>query len=157
MENNIENNLKNVDIMSVANSAASSFFGVLSKDEIANCVVNAIWKAGKKYDKKHNTKFTSYVHNGVVLECLNQKRLNQRRKEQKVTDYLSIPDKRNYFEGIDMKDLIDTVCDDPTLIVDKFYKNMTIKEIAQNRGVCGETIRIRLRKNLESLRTTLSK
>ena len=30
-------------------------------------------------------------------------------------------------------------------LYDRYYKNMTIKEIAQERGVCGETIRIKIK------------
>ena len=36
-------------------------------------------------------------------------------------------------------------CDDPDLMYDRYYNNMTIKEIAQQRGVCGETIRIKIK------------
>jgi len=32
---------------------------------------------------------------------------------------------------------------------------MTIKEIAQNKGVCGETIRIKIKKNLKKLEKSI--
>ena len=56
-----------------------------------------------------------------------------------------------------MLDEINFACEDPTLILDRFYKNMSIKEIAESRGVCGETIRIRINKNLKKLQNSLSK
>ena len=37
------------------------------------------------------------------------------------------------------------------------HKNMSIKEIAKNRGVCGETIRIKINKNLKKLKLALQK
>jgi DNA-directed RNA polymerase specialized sigma24 family protein len=59
--------------------------------------------------------------------------------------------------AVDMLDTINTKCEDPSLVIDRFYNNMTIGELAKARGVCGETIRIRLKKNLEKLRLSLTK
>ena len=157
MSKKIEDYLNDSDVLGIATSAASSFFGSLSKDEIKNCVLNAIWKASKKYDKRHKTKFSSYVHKGVVLECLNQRRFNKNKNQLGNSSYYSIPDPKNCFEQTDMKDLIDSVCEDPSLIYDKYYKNMTIKEMSEDRGLCGETIRIRLKKNLEKVKNAIKK
>lgn len=149
----IEDLLKDNDIKRVSQSAASSFRNVLSEDEIESCITNAIWKASKKYEPQHNTKFTSYVHRGVKLACLGLVRLN---KDCKVSlDNFdaknNISGKFNGFNEIDMMDIISS-CDDPELIYDRFYKNMTISELAIARGVCGETIRIRLEKNLKKIK-----
>ena len=46
-------------------------------------------------------------------------------------------------------------CEDPMLIYDRFYRNMTVNEIADNLGVCGETVRIRLRKNLKMIKNSI--
>ena len=53
---------------------------------------------------------------------------------------------------MEILDLINN-CDDPDLIYDRFYKNMTITELAQERGVCGETIRIKIKKTLKRLKS----
>ncbi len=156
MNNKVDKYLNDQDVIGVANAAAKSFFGVLSKDEIQNCILNAIWKASSKFDKRHNVKFTSYIHNGVVLECLNQRKFNRNKQSKKLTS-INIPDPSNYFDGFEMRDLIDSVCEDPSIIYDRYYKNMTVSEIAKERNVCGETIRIRLRKNLEKMRLSLDK
>lgn len=153
MNKKIENYLQDTDVLSVAHAAASTFSNCLSKDEIKNCILNAIWKASNKYDKRQNVKFTSYLHNGVVFECLSQRKFNKTRSHQVLE--VGIEDKRNPFEAIEMRDAIDSLCDDPSLIYDRFYNNMSLAELAKDRGVCGETIRIRLRKNLEKLRSGL--
>ena len=94
------------------------------------------------------------MHKGVVFECLTQRKFNIDKTHSLIPN--SVSDSTNDIERIDMLDEIQQ-CDDPDLIFDRFYKNMTIKEMAHARGVCGETIRIRLKKNLKKLRTSLSK
>jgi len=151
---NIEQLLDNEDVIKVANKAASSFSGSLSRDEIQSCILSALWKAKEKYDEKSKCKLTSYVHKGVVFECLTQRKFNIDKTHSLIPN--SVSDSTNDIERIDMLDEIQQ-CDDPDLIFDRFYNNMTIKEMAHARGVCGETIRIRLKKNLKKLRTSLSK
>lgn len=151
----IDKYLNDPDVMRVAYNAASSFNSSLSKDEIQSCILNALWRSASKYNKRNKTKFTSYLHNGVVYECLSQRKFNQSKRTSVLHE--NIEDKRNPIAEIDMMDTIKVKCDDPTLVIDCFYKNMTIKELAQDRGVCGETIRIRLKKNLEKLRFSLAK
>ena len=70
----IEELLKDQDIMKVSESAASSFRGSLTEDEIQNCIYNAVWRASKMYDFTKGTKLTSYIHKGVKFECLSQKK-----------------------------------------------------------------------------------
>lgn len=152
MSNNIEDYLSNDDIIKVANKAASSFSGTLSRDEIQSCILSALWKAKKRYKEGSKCKLTSFIHKGVVFECLTQRKFNLAKTSQLT---ISVPEKRNDTERVDMLDQIQQ-CDDPELIYDRFYKNMTINEIAEDRGVCGETIRIRLKKNLKKLRQSMT-
>lgn len=149
-----EHYVNDVEIMKVAQNAASSFRNVLSPDEIKSCILNAILRAVKKYDKRNKTKFTSYLHNGVVFECLSQRKFNKNENNQL---HINIEDQRDEFSDLDTRELIESVCDDPTLVIDRFYGNMTIKELAEKRSVCGETIRIRLNKNLEKIKQALKK
>lgn len=154
MDKKIEKYLSDSNVMRVAYSASSSFSTTLSKDEIQSCILNALWRASKKYNKRNKTKFTSYLYNGVVFECLSQRKFN--RSKRGVTLNETIADNYNPVAEIDMIDTIEAKCEDPTLVIDRFYKNMTINELAKNRKVCGETIRIRLKKNLEKLRFSMT-
>jgi len=154
----IEELLKDEDIIKVSESAAMSFRQDLTEDEIQNCIKNAVWKASKNFDKDKETKFTSYLHRGVVFECLGQKRNN-------VSKHYSLnrfENSENYhycakfddFEKIDMMDEI-RLCDEPELIIDRFYGNMTISELAKQHGVCCETIRTRIEKNLKKIKKSI--
>ena len=41
------------------------------------------------------------------------------------------------------------------MMYNRFYKNMSVREIALTKGVCSETIRIKIKKNLTKLRSKL--
>jgi DNA-directed RNA polymerase specialized sigma24 family protein len=116
--------------------------------------LNAILRAVNKYDKRSKAKFTTYLHSGVVFECLSQRKFNRNNNAQL---QVNIPDRRDPFVDFETRDLIESVCDDPSLVIDRLYGDMTIKELASTRGVCGETIRIRLNKSLEKIKYALNK
>jgi len=154
----IEELIKDSDIASISQKAASSFRGVLSDDEIDSCIKNAVWKASSKFNPKEKTKFTSFLYKGVKFECSGQARLNRRKKACSLSKFdkaVNINDNFNGFNRIDMLDEI-SVCEDPMLIYDRFYRNMTIKELADMHNVCGETIRNRIEKNLKKIKKSLT-
>jgi predicted DNA-binding protein YlxM (UPF0122 family) len=47
-------------------------------------------------------------------------------------------------------------CDEPQLIIDHYFNNKSIKEIAQESGVSGETIRLKIKKNLKKLHNLMA-
>lgn len=154
--NNFNEMLKDEEIKKISHNAAHSFRGVLSSGEIDTCIMNALWKAQSKYDESKNCKFFTYLHNGVVFECLSQKKSNSTNNVSIDTynNYNRIVDRYNGFSRVDMRDEIKN-CEDPDLIHDRFYLNKTVSEIAEDRGVCSETIRLKLKKNLKKLRLSL--
>lgn len=145
------------DLERVAYKAARSFSGRLSKDEIETCILSAFWKSLERYKKDKNCKFTTYFYKGVLMECLTQNKFNfNKTSSRSIHD--NIPHSNNRgIDTIDMLDNINTYCDDPSIIYDRFYKNMSINEIATNLGVCNETIRIKIKKNLNKLKQNFSK
>lgn len=160
MVKNIDNEiLKDVsidDLEKIAYKAARSFSGRLSQDEIQSCILNAFWKSLEKYKKDKNCKFTTYFYKGVLMECLTQNKFNFNKTSSKIHD--NMPHSNNHgIDTIDMLDDINTYCDDPSIIYDRFYNNMSINEIAANLGVCNETIRIKIKKNLNKLKRNLSR
>ena len=144
--------LEEKDVLCIIRKATATFSSYLSEDEICTCSMNALWKALNKYNKEKRTKFTTYLYKGVVMECLTQKKFNSN-KGSVGRIHNNITDGKDYTSHIDMIDEINSSCEDPELIYDRFYKNMTIKEIANIRGVCGETIRIKIKKNLKNLQS----
>jgi DNA-directed RNA polymerase specialized sigma subunit len=142
------------DLERIASRASYSFFGVLSESEIESCILSAFWKASEKFNSSKNCKFTTYFYNGVVMECLTQKKFNLNKPASKIYEN-ALSSNNKDIESIDMLDEINTHCDDPELMYNRYYKNMSVREIALTRGVCSETIRIKIKKNLTKLRTKM--
>lgn len=148
--------IEDEDVKKISLKAASSFSDCLSQEEIKNCIHGAIWSATLNFKPEKNTKFTTYLYRGVVHECLKCKKSN---KDSKLSPFsLSsniISKKTNDFEKIDIIDEI-KACSEPDLLIDRFFYNFTLSEMADKRGVSKETIRFKLKKNLDLLKNRLS-
>ena len=144
------------DLERIASKASYSFLGVLSEQEIESCILNAYWKAASKFSSGKNTKFTTFFYKGVLMECLTQKKFNLNKPTYRIYENIAFKNNQE-IEKIDMIDEIETHCDDPDLMMDRFYQNMSVREIAKRRGVSGETIRIKIKKNLAKLRSKMTK
>lgn len=142
------------DLERIASKASYSFLGVLSEQEIESCILNAYWKAASKFDGSAGTKFTTYFYKGVLMECLTQKKFNVNKPTFRIYENVAYRS-NNDIEKIDMLDELKTHCDDFDLMFKRFYENMSVREIALNRGVSGETIRIKIKKNLAKLRSKM--
>lgn len=166
-EKHLETKLKKVledkETMNIANYAASGYSSALTKDELENCVYNAVWNALDKFDESKGTKFSTFLHRGVRLQC--QKRLNFNRR-YKTSQYYedSVSSKFNnnlksqsYSQDLkfELKDEIEN-CEDPDIIYDRFYKNMTLTEIAEKKNTSYETIRNKIKKNLKMIKKRIS-
>ena len=90
------------------------------------------------------------------MECLTQKKFNLNKPTYRIYENIAFKNNQE-IEKIDMIDEIETHCDDPDLMMDRFYQNMSVREIAKRRGVSGETIRIKIKKNLAKLRSKMTK
>ena len=89
------------------------------------------------------------------MECLSQKKFNFNKAPVRLYEGI-VSYNNNDFQRVDMLDEIKNVCDDPQIVYDRFYKNMSINEIAANLGVCNETVRVRIKKNLKKLKRNLT-
>lgn len=161
-ESTVLNDLTEKDIEKVCKKASASFSPFLSESEINCCILNALWKSIKKFNPDKNTKFTTYLYSGVVMECLTQKKFNNqnaRQAPQNLRIYENIascPESSSRMERIDMLDEVESCCEEPDLIYDRFYRNMSVREIAQNRGLSSEWIREKINRNLSKLRAKFS-
>ncbi len=150
----IEDILKNEELMKIAHKASSRFNSSLSSDEIETCIMSAIWKALNKYDPALGSKFSTYLYNGIILECLTQKKFN-------LSNFRKISSKkyknRTQHSDIDRVDMLDVLekCKDGDIVYDYFYGGKTIKEIASEKKLSGETIRIKIKKSLNKIKKSV--
>jgi hypothetical protein len=149
--------LKDKDIQRICFKASSSFSECLSKDEIENCIYNATWSASLNYNPDRNTKFATYLYRGVVNECIKCKKFTKKHKANHVPINSNILSSNfKPFEKIELIEEIKT-CSEPDILIDKFFYNLTLNEIALKKGISKETVRFKLKKNLDFLKNRFSK
>jgi len=152
--------LKNEDFFSIAKKATRTFSDDLSQDEIKTCIMSAMWQATNKFDESRNIKFSTYLYQSVLYECLKQKKYlvkENNKIHSNLNNLKNIVNGRVYNEiqKIEMLDEINS-CSDPDIIYDKFYNNLSLKDIAIKHNISKETVRYKLKKNLNSLKLKLS-
>jgi len=163
LEAQLKKVLEDKETMNIANYAASGYSSSLTKDEIENCIYNAVWNALNKFDESKGAKFSTFLHRGVRLQC--QKRLNFNNR-YKTTNYYedSVSHKfssnlKNQIYSQDLKfEIKDEIenCEDPDILYDRYYNNMTLTEIANKKNTSYETIRNKIKKNLKIIKKRIS-
>jgi DNA-directed RNA polymerase specialized sigma24 family protein len=154
---NFDDLVDNEEVRKIGNAAAKSFRKFLSKEEIDSCIMIALWRVTKEFDSEKG-KFSTYLYRGVVLECLTAWKFNtdKKRTNKKVTEKNPLL-KSEYNEEIADIEAVDFVknFEYPELMIDRFWSNKTLSEIAKTNNVSVETVRIRIKKNLENMKSTL--
>jgi DNA-directed RNA polymerase specialized sigma subunit len=140
----IEKALQNKDITNIMHKASRRFRHQLDKDTIYTCQINALWKAFLNFKPEKNTKFTTYLFQGVFIECLKEIKFKNKSNRCKHKLHDNIAENNEQYLMIDILDEI-TNDEDRQLILDKI-SNMTIQEMANKRNISRETIRKKLKK-----------
>ena len=146
----IEQALNDSDIVNIMNKASGSFCSQLDRDEIYTCQLNALWKAICNHDENKAAKFTTYLYNGVRIECIREVKFKSKNHQHA---YADVEENRNHFFNAELMDEIDK-CQNSELILDRM-KNYTIKEIAERHGCNRETVRRKIKKSVKSLQKRL--
>ena len=131
-----------MNIVNIMNKAATSFRNQLNEDEIRTCKLNALWKAFLNHDENKAAKFTTYLYNGVRIECIREVKFNKRKYQPL---HANIPERKDHFFGVDLSDELEN-CPNKELLLDRM-KSYTIKEIAAKEGCNRETIRRKIKKS----------
>lgn len=146
----IENALLNKDILNIMNKACKKFINQLDSDTLHSCKINALWKSFLYFKPEKNTKFTTYLYNGVFIECL--KEIKFKNKYQKFSGKLheNIIKNSDPYLIIDIMDELQTQ-EEKELFLDRL-SNMTIEEMAKKRKSNRETTRKKLNRMIQNLR-----
>jgi|TARA_R100000482_G_C5119013_1_gene144641 DNA-directed RNA polymerase specialized sigma subunit len=151
----LEDVLEDQDLIKIANKAAQQFSEKLSQDEIKNCILGAMWSASNNYKEGKKTKFSTYLYKGVFFECLKQLKMNEKSIGFTNREFVGHVVPQKSIDNIELMDEINA-CQDPDIIIEKFFFNSTLKDMAKKRGVSKETIRFKLKKNINFLKSRLS-
>lgn len=150
IDTKIEKALKDKNIVKIMNRASNSFKNQLDVDSIYTCQINALWKAFLNFKPEKKTKFTTYLYNGVYIECIKEvKFLNKSKKcNKKMHDNIAVNSDHDLF--IDIMDELDSD-EEKDFIMDKLM-NMTIDEMAKKRNSNRETVRKKLKSTISKLK-----
>lgn len=141
----IENALLDKNITKIMHKASKSFCEQLDQDELHTCQINALWKCFLNFKPEKNVKFTTYLFNGVRIECIKQLKFNQKlSKRTKSLIYDNVPNADDSVLRIDLLDEAENA-EELDLMKDKI-SNMTIQEMSDKRSYSRETVRKRLKK-----------
>ena len=140
----IEQALQNKDIVKIMNKASQRFNNQLDRDAIHTCQINALWKSFVNFKPEKKTKFTTYLYNGVFIECLKEIKFINKSKKCTGKLHTNIVGKNDQSMLIDVLDELESD-EEKSLVLDRISK-MTINEIAKKHGVSRETIRKKLKK-----------
>lgn len=133
------------NITNIMHKASKSFCGHLDEDELYTCQINALWKCFLNFKPEKNVKFTTYLFNGVRIECIKQLKFNEKlSKRTRSLIYNTVPDSDNSTLMIDLLDEAENE-EELELMKDKI-SNMTIQEMSDKRTYSRETVRKRLKK-----------
>lgn len=146
-----EEALSNNDNLMIMHSAGSCFLNILDDDEIHRCKLMALWEALKAWNPDKGRKFTAFLYQRVCWECLKSIHY-QKRYQTTSIGYLE----QEASSDMPVYELLDSLPPDLRNMVEKRYiYRMTLREIGDEYGYCYETIRKRLKKASNCIKTAM--
>lgn len=149
----IENALKDLNIVKIMNKASKRFKNQLDKDTIKTCQLNALWKTFLNHDPQKGAKFTTYLYNGVFIECMKEIKFYQKSARNTGKLHDNIEENKNQYLSIDIMDELNE--EEKQIFVDRL-SNMTISEMATKYGKNRESTRRKMHKVLEKIANKFS-
>jgi len=149
---NIENYLKNPDIVNIMNAVSNKYSKSIDLDEIESIKMLTLWKCVKKYDPDRGAKFTSYLYQQLSFAFKNElkKKKQMWYRDNNQIDMSNINGVSKSDLSIEFSDTISGLPDDVSMILkQRFLGNMTMVEIAKANGYSRETARRRLKRAIK--------
>lgn len=140
----IEEALKDTNIIKIMNKASKRFKNQLDKDIIKTCQLNALWRTFVNHDPEKGAKFTTYLYNGVFIECMKEIKFNQKSAKSGAKLHDNIPCSKNQYIIIDLLDELKDE-EEKRIFIDRL-SNMTISEMAAKYGKNRESTRRKMHK-----------
>jgi len=143
---NIENYLKNPDVVNIMNAVSNKYSKSIDLDEIDSIKMLTLWKCIKKFDPDRGAKFTSYLYQQLSFAFKNELK---KKKQMWYRDNVQIDgttSNDSYDSFVEFRDTISGLPEEvSTILQQRFLGNMTMVEIARANGYSRETARRRLK------------
>lgn len=130
------------NVRNIMNKVSNRYKRNIDLDDIESIQMNTLWQCIEKYDEGRGTKFTSYLYQQLSYAMKNK--VKKKRVEFQVEEF----DKQdsNYSDKLEVLDIIGGLDSETRNILEqRFYYNMTMKEIGKRNGYSRETARRRLK------------
>lgn len=131
--------------------------GVATKDEIKSIMMNTLWSCVQKFDNTKKVKFSSYLYRSIQNNSrrIYKKKAKDFKNLEYIENYHGIIS-HNFLEKEEARDILMSIQDINlelyNILIQKFYYNMTNKEIGQSNGYGKEAARKKLKKAIELCR-----
>jgi RNA polymerase sigma factor (sigma-70 family) len=143
MDKNIENYLKNEDIIKIMSAVSWPYKYNIDADEITSLQMDILWECIKKYDPERGSKFTSYLYQQLSF-ALRSKAKKKKREFASEAIQENTPCNKSQSD-MNCYDILDGLpLDVSHIIKQRFVKNMTMNEIGTENGYSRETARRKL-------------
>lgn len=146
LNSQIELALGNRDYQRVMHKATGQFRRTLDQDTLETCQLHGLWHSLETFKPEYNVKFTTYLFKGVFIECVKASKFQKRHMrytKQMMHNNVSESDRRD-FEMVDLQDEMDH-SSDPEMLRER-ASGATISEISASRSVSRETVRKKLKR-----------
>lgn len=139
------------NVRNIMNKVSNRYKRNIDLDDIESIQMNTLWQCIEKYDEERGTKFTSYLYQQLSYAMKNK--VKKKRVEFQVEQF----DKQdtNYSNKLQVLDIMGGLDSETVNILEqRFFHNMTMKEIGKKNGYSRETARRRLRNAIKICKTT---
>jgi hypothetical protein len=144
----IEEALKDSNIVKIMNKASKRFRNQLDKDIIYTCQLNALWKTFVNHDPVKGAKFTTYLYNGVFIECMKEIKFVEKSKRSAGKLHENLTENKNQYI---LTDILDELKDDEKQIFLDRLSNMTIAEMSTKYAKNRESTRRKMHKVFDKI------
>lgn len=137
--------------MNILNSVVKGFRRFIYREDIEYIKDYSLWEAIRKYDFNKHTKFSTYLYQTTRWKCLEYIRLRKPISK----DYIEI-DSQNHKYKTNYRyinTILDLTNENKNLLIDRYIGRLTIKEMGEKYEIPQETIRIKLKKIIEKIKT----
>jgi RNA polymerase sigma factor (sigma-70 family) len=139
------------DIQNVMNKITNRYKRNVDVDDIESIKMSVLWSCVKKYDSSKGAKFTSYLYQQLSYAMKNQ--VKKKRVEFNTEAIEKID--TNTSNSMEILDIVTGLSkEDSNILRQRFYQNMTMKEIGRSNGYSRETARRKLRNVLKFCKST---
>jgi len=150
--------LSDINNIRIMNKVCSKYRNTIPYDELERCKLVSLWQALLAYDPEGGRKFTSFLYNRIDWECKKQiYQINRIKSKHIFCEEVSKEDSHCYQDSFEIQEVLNKL--DPKYqraVSQRFFKKMTMQEIADSNGYSRETARRYVKKGLDEVRKCLS-